>query len=224
MNAYSGDIRRTRLAITGAAVFVSLLLALHVLRPDVDPTWTVISAYGLGSKWWLMSAAFAAMAAGCAALAVQLSPDVRSRVGWIGWTLLIISAGGFALAAVFPTDPISGAVTRTLSGRLHEVGALLGGMIPLAAVALSWALPEHPAWTTSRTWLWVATALVWGGQIVFVGAMATQLPPEGTLGPDVHIGWPNRMMVAGYAAWVIVCAWRARRAAEQRGADQRPGI
>lgn len=81
MNAYSGDIRRTRLAITGAAVFVSLLLALHVLRPDVDPTWTVISAYGLGSKWWLMSAAFAAMAAGCAALAVQLSPDVRS--GWM---------------------------------------------------------------------------------------------------------------------------------------------
>jgi hypothetical protein len=200
------------IAMAGAAAFIILLAALHVLRPDLDPAWTVISAYGLGETRWLMAMAFAAMAAGCAALCVQLRPEVETAPAWIGWALLWVSAAGFALAAVFPTDPIEGVVRRTTAGRLHEAGAMLGGTIPLAALALTWALAKRSEWAASRKALWAATALVWAGLIVFVVSMATQLPPGGALGPGVNIGWPSRLLVAGYAAWVVACAWLATRA------------
>ena len=201
------------IAMGGAALFVALLTALHVIRPDLDPSWTVISAYALGEFGWVMTLALAAMAAGCAALAAELGRHARSRIGRIGLAVLLTSAAGFALAALFPSDPITTRPDRqSVSWQLHSAGAMLGGAIPLAALALTWALTRLPAWTGARAWLWSATAAAWIGDAVFIAAMATMLPRGGgSLGPDVLVGWPNRLMIVTYCAWVFIAAWQASR-------------
>jgi hypothetical protein len=200
-----------RIAIVGAAGFASALFALHLLRPDLDPSWTVISAYALGEWGWLMTTAFLMLAIGCASLAVQLSTRIRSVVGRFGLALLVASAVGLGLAALFPTDPITAApADQTRAGQLHEVGALLGGLIPLAAVAVCWELARGPLPMVAR-WLWAATAAAWLGDLVFMAAMVTMVPAEGRLGPQVQIGWPNRFMMTTYALWVVITAWQVMR-------------
>ena len=214
MTAYAG------IATIGSAGFLGLLGALHVLKPDVDPSWAVISAYALGDYGWLMTLAFAAMAAACAALCLQLRPSARSVPGRIGLVVLAVSAVGFTMAAIFPTDPITVPVGReTGRGQLHAAGAMLGGVIPIAALALSWDLSRRAGWERARFWLWAATAAAWVGDLVFIGAMAVMLPRgDGALGPNVLIGWPNRLMIATYCIWVATAAWQSGRV-ESAGSD-----
>jgi hypothetical protein len=33
----------------------------------------------------------------------------------------------------------------------------------------------------------------------------------GKFGPSVAIGWPNRLLVVAYCAWMMLVAWRASR-------------
>jgi hypothetical protein len=47
-----------RLAFVGAAAFMVLLAILHVLEPEFNPAWRMISEYELGSYGWMMSFAF----------------------------------------------------------------------------------------------------------------------------------------------------------------------
>ena len=54
------SVPTAQLAI-GAAVAVILLLAsLHVLSPEFDPCWRVVSEYANGNYGWVMSLMFAA--------------------------------------------------------------------------------------------------------------------------------------------------------------------
>jgi hypothetical protein len=47
-----------RLAFAGAATFVVLLAALHVIKPRLDPSWHFISKYAIGRHGWIMVLAF----------------------------------------------------------------------------------------------------------------------------------------------------------------------
>jgi hypothetical protein len=39
--------------------------------------------------------------------------------------------------------------------------------------------------------------------------LAIMLPQAGgKFGPDVLIGWPNRLVLLAYGVWLIVVAWR----------------
>jgi len=125
-----------------------------------------------------------------------------------GRALLSVCAVGFALAALFPTDPIQ-ATAPTTRGHLHEAGAVLGGLLPIAAVFVTWALSRHAVWSPFRRWLWLATALVWLGDALFIASMAAMMPAGGGLGPGVLIGWPNRFMIVTYCVWLMVVARRA---------------
>jgi hypothetical protein len=62
-------------AIAAGALFGILLLGLHVLEPEYDPTWRFLSEYALGRFGWLMTAAFLAIAAGG-----RFNPDVHLDV------------------------------------------------------------------------------------------------------------------------------------------------
>lgn len=46
---------------------------------------------------------------------------------------------------------------------------------------------------------------------VFIGSVSVMLPPDGSFGPEVSIGWPNRLMVIAYCAWLMTVAWCAIR-------------
>jgi hypothetical protein len=58
----------------------------------------------------------------------------------------------------------------------------------------------------------------WLSLAVYGVAMITMYDAE--YGPDVKIGWPNRLIVATYCAWLMTTAAAAARIAAQRVAPQ----
>lgn len=202
----------TRLASTvslaAAALFLATLSALHFLKPELDPSWRMVSEYAIGEHGWLMKLAFLSMAISCTGLVVALWTHLATTAGRVGLAMLIATAAGSILAAVFTTDPLNTpAAQRTLGGRLHEFAAMLD-LIPYAAVLIGWGLARrNPAWIGLRRMLVGAAVMVLGATASFVIAIAVYLPADGTFGPDVTIGWPNRIMFVTHVAWLMLLAW-----------------
>ena len=202
-----------RLSLLGAAMFLVLLAILHVFKPELDPSWRVISEYAIGDFGWVMAVAFLSLAIGCVALFFAIRSQAGGVAGRIGLAFLLLAAAGLTLAAVFTTDPTTaGPDEATTTGSLHTVGATLGTGIPIAAVFIGWSLRRNRAWSSARRSLFWAAVLAWAGFLAFSVSMAVMLPEnDGRLGPDVLIGWPNRFMIAAYSVWVMMVAWQATK-------------
>ncbi len=100
--------RTAALVSLGAAVaFVVLLAALHVIKPELDPSWHFISEYAIGDYGWVMVLVFLSLALSYVTLFVAIRSQTQTIVGKIGLALLLVSALGLTIAAVFTTDPIT---------------------------------------------------------------------------------------------------------------------
>ena len=64
-------------AITAACAVLLLLGSLHLLSPEFDPSWRVVSEYANGRYAWVLSLMFAVWAISSWALAVALWPHVK---------------------------------------------------------------------------------------------------------------------------------------------------
>jgi hypothetical protein len=201
-----------RLSIGGAAAFLVLLAALHFIKPELDPSWRMISEYEIGRHGWVMALAFLSLAFSCVALFVAVRAQIRTRGGKVGLALLLVAAAGMTIAAIFTSDPITASGDElTTHGNLHALGAVLGIGFPIAAALISRSLARNREWSQARRpLLWSAVA-VWIGFLVFTLSMILMFPNDGTFGPDVPIGWPNRLMMVAYSGWLMVVAWQAIR-------------
>lgn len=191
----------------GAAIAFLLILAiLHVLRPDLDPTWRVISEYALGPYGWMMQAAFLALALATAALGVAAYAQVRTLGGYLGLVLLFVTAVGMVLMGLFETDPVTTpAGASTPNHRLHILGAMLE-WVPFAAPMISYSISRGRRTAFAR-WLRYLAWLPLLGTIVFVGSGVLFLPANGgAFGPDVLIGIPNRLMIVTHCVWIVLAA------------------
>ena len=144
-----------------AVLALAVLGALHVLKPDIRPSSTMISQYALGRYGWLMSLCFAAFAAASACAFVALISSAPSLLGRVGLAFLFTTAIGLGIAARFPMDPVSTTPERmSFSGKMHGLSFLIG--VPsqlLAVLLLSLALNER-SFPTSQ-WLLALTVVVW---------------------------------------------------------------
>src|SRR5918999_605762 len=95
------------LSIAGAATIVVLLAALHFIKPELDPSWHFISEYAIGDYGWIMVLAFLSLALSYISLFVALRSQLHTITGRIGLALLLVSALGLIIAAIFTTDPIT---------------------------------------------------------------------------------------------------------------------
>ena len=93
--------------IGAAAVAVTALGSLHILKPEVHPSRNMISLYALGRHGWIMALCFAAFARASACLFLAVVTQVPSLLSGIGLAFLLLAAVGLALAARFPMDPVS---------------------------------------------------------------------------------------------------------------------
>ncbi len=201
-----------RATIVAAAVSLLALFALHVLKPDLHPSRTMISRYALGPYGWMMALCFAAFGAASGSLAVAMVPHARSLGGRIGIALLLTAAVGLVMAARFPMDPVSTPRAQmSHSGRMHGVAFLLGvPSIVLSVLVLSFALRVqlYAGWL-----LMTIAAVVWISLIVMIAIMLKVGPgkPPDPHGPERFVGVPNRSLMVAYALWLIVAAWPAAR-------------
>jgi hypothetical protein len=209
------EVSRTAALVSlGAAItFVVLLAALHFIKPELDPSWHFISEYAIGDYGWIMVLAFLSLALGYVTLFLAIRSQIRTIVGRIGLALLLVSALGLTIAAIFTTDPITASKDAvTTEGSLHNLGGTLGIAMPFAAALIGWRLTRNPAWSSAKRPLLWATGLALVAflvSFVSVGVMVSQ--SGGEFGPDVLVGWPNRIEIVAYSAWLMVVAWQAIR-------------
>lgn len=198
-----------RLAVATASLFLMLLASLHIIKPEYEPSWRLISEYAIGRFGWVMVLAFLSLALSCVSLSLAIRSSVNTRAGKIGLFFLLLSATGMIIAAIFTADPITATQGQlTTHGTLHGLGGLLGiPGFPVAALLISLSLRRNPAWRSAKRPLLLTTGLVWFSLLAFVAVIVTTF--EGSFGPDVPVGWPNRLTMLANSAWLMTVAWHA---------------
>lgn len=193
------------------------LVLVHLLRPDLDPSWRPVSEYALGAYGWLMTLAFACWGLGPIALALAIRGAAATRGAKVGVGLLILGGVGPLLAAVFPMDPLlTPPAPMTRSGTVHAASAVLGDLVPIGALVLSNALtrPQGP-WVGARKTVRASAWVTFGLLVAATAAMAALMPESGQLGPDVKVGWLMRAFILACNGWVAVGAWAALRSSAE---------
>lgn len=195
------EVSNTAARISWIAAVASLvfLAALHVLSPEFDPSWRMVSEYALGNYGWVLSLMFLTWALSCVALVFAIKAEVKTIGGKIGLGFLLLSALGMSMAAVFDVNH-----------NLHGLAALIGmPNLPIAAVLISVSLGRNPSWSSARRSLIVTALLTWVSLILMNVAIFTGFAQTGEALPGAWFGWTNRFLIVAYNIWVMTVAWRA---------------
>jgi len=209
------------LAIAASIAALLLLAILHVLSPEFDPSWRMVSEYTNGEYGWVLSLMFAAWAISSWVLAFAIRSQVGTRAGKIGSFFLIAAGIGEAMAAVFD-----------INHPLHGLAGMIGiGSLPIAAMLISVSLGRTQAWAAAKKSLlstanltWISVVLLIVSFIIMIvtytqagGDMnTTEVPTSLPTGVIALVGWTNRFLIVAYCAWVITVAWQALRVREQK--------
>ena len=210
------------LAMVATLVTLLLLASLHVLSPEFDPSFRMVSEYALGQYGWVLSLMFLTWGISSWALAAAIWSQVKTKAGKVGLWFLVIAGICDAMASGFDITHDTG----------HSIAGVLGvGGFPIAALLLSISLGRLHAWRGARApllWIanlsWISVVLL-GATLVLMTVQFTQatgghLPqhaptrlPAGVLGLD---GWADRLIVLSNCLWVFVAAWQEMKLAGRK--------
>ena len=196
-----------RLSFGAGAASLFCLAILHVLSPEFDTSWRMVSEYALGNFGWVLSLMFLTQALSCAALFFALKSQVRTVGGRIGLFFLLAAGVGMAMASVFD-----------VTHKLHGLSALIGiPGISIAELILGVSLSRNPAWSSKRRLLLWTSNLPWISLVLMVTMLFIGLSQSGgTFGPGVLIGWPNRLLIVAYCGWLMLIAWQINQLYRQK--------
>lgn len=203
------------IAIVLTAATILLLASLHVLSPEFDPSWRVISEYALGHFGWVLSLMFLLWGVSSWALATAIWGEPRTRAGRTGLAFLLLAGLGEAMASVFD-------VTHEIG---HGVAGLFGVLgLPAAALLITVSLGHTEAWAPAKKPLLRLAHLTWVSVVLLIvtlvlmtvqmahangGTLPRHAPkalPRGVIGLD---GWADRLIVVSNCMWVTAVAWQA---------------
>jgi len=216
------SLTTARLAIATSAIVLLLLASLHVLSPEFDPSWRMVSEYANGQYGWVLSLMFAFWAVSSWALVFAIWSHVGTRAGKIGLVFLIATGIGEAMASIFD-----------INHPLHALAGMIGiGSLPVAAMLISVSLGRTEGWSAAKkALLWTAN-LTWVSVILLVITFAILIVTFTQAGGDMSaestivttlpagvialVGWTNRLLVIVYCVWVMTVAWLAANASGSR--------
>jgi hypothetical protein len=211
LNAHSVmmySLLAARACMGAATVALMALAALHILKPDIDPSRTMVSRYALGRHGWVMALSFAAFAAASAGLFTALVAHAPSLLGRVGSAFLLSAAVGLAMAVRFPMDPPSTPPKQmSFSGKMHGVSFLIAVPCQILAMLLLSLAPG--AQTSAAPLLLALTSVIWLSLAIMIAIMLMVGPgkPPNPGGPERFLGLPNRLFMAAYGVWLMVAAW-----------------
>jgi hypothetical protein len=205
-----------RVSFAAAAAFVVLLAMLHVIKPELDPSWRMGSEYAIGDHGWIMTIAFFSIALSCVALFAAVRSEIETVGGRIGLGLLLVVAAALVMAGTFVVDPVTTKpADMTMHGMLHSLaGAIFSFSLPIAGVLISRSLRHRQTWRAAmRTIRWTAH-FMWISLVAMLAHTITVLSSGRTFGPGSWNGWVNRLVMLSYCAWLMAVSWRAIRLRE----------
>ena len=188
--------------------FIVILVLLHIINPEIDPTWQPISVYALGKMGWLMNVAFFLFGLSFFTLGLYIFQNFKSPGAKIGGVLLILAAIGNFTAGIFNTDPVDTLPEQiTTSGNIHVGAAGLLGFMILATLFISYQFYKQEKLRPYRVRVLLATVFVLIIEIVMISAMGVYLSDtDGMLTPDTPIGGIGRLVILSCSIWVFITA------------------
>ncbi|NJN79448.1 MAG: DUF998 domain-containing protein [Anaerolineales bacterium] len=125
-----------RFSIIASVVTLLLLGALHILSPEFDPAWRMVSEYANGDYSWFLSLFFVFWAISAWTLTYAIWSEPKTRAGRIGLYFLIAAGVGEMMAAFFD-----------INHSLHSLASLIGiPSLAIAAMLISRSLVKEEAW------------------------------------------------------------------------------
>ena len=194
-----------------------VLAILHVISPEFDPAWRMVSEYANGNYGWVLSLFFIVWALSSWALAYTLWSQVTTTAGRVGVYFLSASGIGEAMAAFFD-----------INHSLHEPASFIGiGSLPIAALLIStnlgsidaWSAAKKPLlWSAHLTWISIVLMMVTFGLLISTFMQSgAEMPTDSTAvtalpeGVIALVGWANRFLILVFCAWVTLTAWFASK-------------
>lgn len=192
------------IAIVATIASLAALVLLHVLSPELAPSWRMVSEYANGNYPWLLTLMFIGWAVSSFALMVSLWPLSATTLGKVGLGFLALAGIGQTMGALFD-----------INHKLHGPAAMIG--IPslcIAAVLITMALSRRadvaapPVWSAHLPW--ISFALMLGALALFFSTLqaagvdvSTQTEPLSQLpeGVSGYVGWANRLLFVASYAW-----------------------
>ncbi|MES2006047.1 MAG: DUF998 domain-containing protein [Bacteroidota bacterium] len=201
-------------AILSAGLCLFILVLMHFLKPDYDPTWHFVSEYAIGDYGWVMQLGFFCWSASCFFVYTAIRKEIKSASGKLGLFILFIV--GFALigGGLFIMDPLTTARNEvTGHGNLHGLSGTIG--IPgqaIAALLISISLVRNEKWKPAKKSILWAMVFMWVSLVIMFVTIGVMLGKAGgKFGPDVWVGWPNRLLILAYCNWLIVVARQCKK-------------
>ena len=150
------------LAAAMAVVTLVLLGLLHLVSPEFDPSWRMVSEYANGRFGWVLALMFVSWAVSTWALAFALYPLTTTWPAGLGIGMLVIAGIGEAMAAAFD-----------INHPLHMQAAILGmNGLPIAALLIGISFARAGHWGASRRMMLWMSQLPWISVVVMSIAMA----------------------------------------------------
>jgi hypothetical protein len=193
------------ISLAASALFVVLVIVAHVLNPEIDGRWRMLSELSIGTRGWVMDVAFLVWSASNIALALALWSVVPP---WASLSLIVVSMGPLG-AAFAAADPITTPRDRiSTHARWHSFFGLLFVMgLPIVAILLAVATFGEGR---LGSWAMSLAIMVWASLISFLFMALRWRREKRQPGPNMPIGIPNRIFAAAYVAWttgVALAAW-----------------
>ena len=138
------------ITIIGTTYFALVIVAMHFVRPDINPIDRPTSEYAVGPFGYVMTSAFLSLSVGTWALVLGLRRDQPHRGPLrIGTTFLALWGVGLLVAATFPID-LEGA-PQTLPGAIHGInGPLTFLSLTIGMNLVSRGFKSDPRWRQIR--------------------------------------------------------------------------
>ena len=200
-----------RVSFAAAAAFLVLFAVLHVIKPELDPSWRMGSEYGIGDYGWVMTIALFSMALSCVALFAAVRSEIETIGGRIGLGLLLVVAAALVVGGIFVVDPVTTKPEdMTTHGILHSLaGAIFTPSLPIAGVLIGRSLGRRQEWRAAmRSIRWTAH-FMWISVVVTLVHIITVLSSGRVFGPGSWNGWLNRLVVLSFCAWLMTISSRA---------------
>ncbi len=204
-----GSYKAARISFVAAIACLVLLAALHIIKPEFEPSWHFVSEYAIGKYGWVMKLSFFSWAISCITLFTAVRSQIRTTGGKIGLALLFIVGISMIIGGLFVMDPTTANKDElTIHGDLHALAGIIGiPGLPVAAMLTSVSLARN------NTRAFVKRSLIWSAHFTWISLVLmfailfiTLGKSQGKFGPDVLIGWPNRLLVFAYCMWLMTVA------------------
>lgn len=195
-----------KITVAACAAYLVILVLLHIIKPEVTPSWQTLSIYSRGDWGWIGQIAYCLLGVTHLALFLTLKSQVKSLYGKIGLALLVIAGIGGIMGGIGISDPLNTPQNQmTASGQLHAIGAGLEIWgAPLASLLITLnILRKNSAWAPVRKALLATIALPIIGLVLF---MSSGAQAGGNVGPGDIIGAMNRVAIVATMIWQIVMA------------------